>query len=655
MQSETIPNLVGTKIGGYDVRELIGQGGMGAVFLAHNSELGKDAAVKVMLPKFGSDSSRQRAEQRFRDEAKALAKFSHSSLVEVFDAGVLPDGKFFILMERLKGETLKARLLKDRCLDRGLAMSLARQLAAALHVIHVGGMVHCDVKPANVILEPDPEAEYGTRAKLLDFGLAQVQQAGRWDSLHSATSEAMGTARYMSPEQCEGSPTLSGQSDVYALGLVLFESLTGDSPYLVSDVSSLAWLRAHADKPSRRLRSLIKDASAELDELIADMLKKQSTQRPSASVVEQRLSQIKVARPKSDRISPSRTVALVTLAALLLGLSGYGLQQTIRTHLVAANQSVLSKISAPNRNGTAGQSAASSPRAPEGMALVPGQSYVMGSTPTEANEAFEACKRYSQDCDPEEFLRALPHRRVTVSSFYLDRYEITNEKYVAWLNKPIRPLQLERSRYVLTNKLLLLDLHEGASGIIAKDNKHFLVKPGFARKPVVQITWLGAEMFCESEGKRLPSEAEWELAARSLDGVSGSEPSKWPWGNDPPRCDGVAMARDTDPKGACSMLPPGPLNVGEAPQDVTWNHIHDLGGNVREWTLDHFAVPYPDCGKCENPLVTAVGVLPSVWRVVRGGNWLQNPTATGSAWRARFLEDNVTTALGFRCASPVQR
>ena len=96
----------------------------------------------------------------------------------------------------------------------------------------------------------------------------------------------------------------------------------------------------------------------------------------------------------------------------------------------------------------------------------------MGSTPTEANEAFEACKRYSQDCDPEEFLRALPHRRVTVSSFYLDRYEITNEKYVAWLNKPIRPLQLERSRYVLTNKLLLLDLHEGASGIIAKDNKH---------------------------------------------------------------------------------------------------------------------------------------------------------------------------------------
>lgn len=655
MQSETTPNLVGTKIGGYDVRELIGQGGMGAVFLAHHSELGKDAAVKVMLPKFGSDSSRQRAAQRFRDEAKALARFSHSSLVEVFDAGVLPDGKFFILMERLKGETLKARLLKDRCLDLGLALSVARQLAAALHVIHVGGMVHCDVKPANVILEPDPEAEYGTRAKLLDFGLAQVQQAGRWDSLHSATSEALGTARYMSPEQCEGSPSLSGQSDVYALGLVLFEALTGESPYQVSDASSLAWLRAHADKPSRRLRSLIKDAPAELDELIADMLKKQSTQRPSAAVVEQRLSQMRVAQITSVSTLPSRTVALVTLAVLLLGLSGYGLQKARRWQLVAGNERASTKLAAPDLAQPTGQSATSSMRAPEGMALVPGQSYVMGSTPSEANEDFEACKRYSQDCDPEEFRRALPQRRVTVSSFYLDRYEVSNEKYVAWLNKPIRPLQLERSRYVLTSKRRLLDLHEAASGILATDNNHFLVKPGFARKPVVQITWLGAEMFCESEGKRLPTEAEWELAARSLDGVSGSEPSKWPWGNNPPQCSGVAMARDTDPKGACSMLPPGPLDVGEAPQDVTWNHIHDLGGNVREWTLDHFAVPYPDCGKCENPLVTAGGVLPSVWRVVRGGNWLQNPTATSSAWRARFLEDNVTTALGFRCASPVQR
>jgi len=554
-------------------------------------------------------------------------------------------------MEYLEGETLRERIDRERRLPMRLVLSLGRQLAAALKVVHAANLVHRDLKPGNVFLVSDAETEGGVRAKLLDFGLAQMQRnaglegLGERSASHSGVPQ--GTARYMSPEQCEGSPNLDGQSDVYALGLLLYESLAGESPYGLADAEPLPWMYAHVEKRPRRLRELCANAPESLDDLIASMLDKLPAQRPSVEEVESRL-RILLAE---SAIPPSRTgikrVVLIGLLGVVLG-SGFWASFSGKVSPKFPQPFHRTEPSHPLPNQTL-QIAVSASQAPEGMVLIPGQTFVMGSTLDEAEAAFALCQRRSKGCALDEFLREAKRRRVTVQSFYLDRTEVTNEAYVAWLNKPLRPLRIEFDRIVYTENTKLLDLHDAASGISVQ-NGSYAIRAGAAKMPVVQVTWHGASLFCKKEGKRLPTEAEWELAARGTS--PNTAPTPWPWGTESPACERVTVARDEG--GLCHHLGPGPLAIGTSPGDVTPHGVFDLGGNVREWVLDRFVVPYPDCGECVDPVVAAGPAAGTHTRVVRGGNWLQDPTAARSAWRSRYQEDQVTTAIGFRCASPVK-
>jgi serine/threonine-protein kinase len=184
-------------------------------------------------------------------------------------------------------------------------------------------------------------------------------------------------------------------------------------------------------------------------------------------------------------------------------------------------------------------------------------------------------------------------------------------------------------------------------GLEIRPNEKIGVRPGYADRAAVQLTWEAARLYCASRGKRLPTEAEWEFAARN----GGSR--RFPWGDEEPRCDGVVVARDDGRD--CATLPRGPQPVGAGEQDWTPEGVHGLGGNVSEWVEDAFLSPnYPDCGACMDPVERGDSSHPAEFRVFRGGAWA-NSILTHASARGRWEAASVSASLGVRCAFSADR
>jgi eukaryotic-like serine/threonine-protein kinase len=218
--------MIGETIGSYRVVEKLGEGGMGAVYVAQHSLIGRRAAIKVLLPALSSD---QGVVNRFFNEARATAQLKHPNIIDVYDFGYHANGSAFLIMELLEGETLAARLRRERSLALPLLAELTRQVAEGLGAAHQKGIVHRDLKPDNVFLVPDSAAACGVRAKVLDFGIAKLVDDG--SVVKTRTGSIMGTPLYMSPEQCRGLSTIDHRTDVYSLGCMMFEMAAGRPPY----------------------------------------------------------------------------------------------------------------------------------------------------------------------------------------------------------------------------------------------------------------------------------------------------------------------------------------------------------------------------------------------------------------------------------------
>ena len=221
--------------GRYEVGELLGRGGMAEVYLATDQVLDRPVAFKILGGWLANDAT---FVERFRREALAAARISHPNLVAVFDAGS-EDGVHYIVMEHVAGETLGDLLRKEGRLDPARATRIATDVAEALGVAHAARMVHRDVKPANVMLTPDG------RTKLMDLGIARSLDG---ESITRASS-ILGTAGYVSPEQARGDP-VDHRSDVYSLGCVLYEMLTGRQPFEAADPLAVAYKHVH-ETPAR--------------------------------------------------------------------------------------------------------------------------------------------------------------------------------------------------------------------------------------------------------------------------------------------------------------------------------------------------------------------------------------------------------------------
>jgi Protein kinase domain len=273
----------GSRIGKYELRQRLGTGTFGLVFTARDLDLDRDVAFKVLNP---THVTNRDVVQRFLQEARASARIQHPGIVTVFDFGRLPSSigeTAYITMELLQGESLQARLNRSGRLAPEIACEIARQLASALDAAHRADVLHRDLKPDNIYLVPDPAVPSGERAKVIDFGLAKLGTSG-----HTMANTIFGTPRYMSPEQCRSSGEIDQRSDIYSLGCILFELLTGRTPF-DGDLRQL--IERHQRTMPPRAKSFAPEISQGLDDLIDSMLAKEPAARPQTMAALQRALQ----------------------------------------------------------------------------------------------------------------------------------------------------------------------------------------------------------------------------------------------------------------------------------------------------------------------------------------------------------------------------
>jgi formylglycine-generating enzyme required for sulfatase activity/predicted Ser/Thr protein kinase len=629
----------------YTIDRRLGRGGMGSVYAATDSILERVVALKVLdASVLGQDATHRSLLLR---EAKLAARVEHERIARVYDVGS-HNGLGFVAMEYIQGDTLR-HWMAGRKVPSADIILIAIQIADGLAALHASGVVHRDLKPENVMLTAQGSV------KLLDFGLARAAAvpaepgaSGRPTAVD--TSSVAGTPGYMAPEQCSGRP-VDARADIFALGVIIHELVTGARLFRGDTMGAiiegtLRWVPVLNDPAWD-------DVPPRLRELTARMLSREPDDRFDGGA--SALSALMELRPEPSVHSiqlPAVIAHAIGKAATeralpRLGLVGF--RKRIDRKSVAIG-GVLVAVAAVALLYPAHKPPMP---APPGMARID-----VGTIHVGADEKAidEACAQSPDPCDRER-LRREASRDIAVAPFFLDQYEVTNEQFATMLNSIANTLIVANNsdkdadkdsgknypRYVRRNptaglELPIIDLHPEHGGISSITPHGYRVLPDRDKLPVVQVSWHGAKLYCESLGKRLPTESEWDAAVR------GRENRRFPWGSDPARCAQVVIPSDGEngPPSSCKPFDAA-QPVGTAIQDVTPEGVHDLAGNVSEWTSS-------SGGPGSHAVREQTDSSP---RVIRGASW--NIPSTNPA-RPRIGKPPFMMAnnLGFRCALNVE-
>ena len=301
---------IGTDIGRYRVEAVLGSGGMGVVYRATDARLGRKVALKVLPARYGDDPTFR---ARFLRESRLAASIEHRGVIPIYEAGDA-DGQLYIAMRHVDGTDLAELLRREGALDPPRALALVAQLAAALDAAHARGLVHRDVKPSNALVAPDGDAE---QVYLADFGLSR-QVTG--DATLSVTGGFVGTVKYMAPEVIR-SGEADARSDLYSLGCLLFECLTGTAPF--EGPSEAAVIYGHLEEPPPRVSERRAGLPRALDAVLARALHKDPDRRwaTGAALVEAADAALGGA-VRGARLGIRRRAALAGLGVVVLALVG---------------------------------------------------------------------------------------------------------------------------------------------------------------------------------------------------------------------------------------------------------------------------------------------------------------------------------------------
>jgi len=608
-------NLIGKTLGErYRILEKIGEGGMAVVYKATDLNLDRFVAIKfIHLQGTGSNT----ALARFKQESLALAKLSHPYILSIFDIGEF-EGRPYLVMEYIPGGTLK-ELLKSKPIPWERAVQITISLARALETAHSKGIIHRDVKPANILManRRDP--------KLSDFGIAKLVSDDEATRDLTGTGRGIGTYKYMAPEQAKGHP--DSRSDIYALGIVLYQMLTGKVPFDADTPLQIMINKTTGKFPNPR--QFVRDLPADLEYVLNKALALEpenrfQTMREFASVLERvNTKSVPVSEVEGETgtiqmpISESTKKVLVTALViggviLFCGGSLFGASQLVPNFLTPAPTSTLTPSPTPRATNTPRYTPTPTPIPEEftndagaTMRLVPEGEFSMGGNDGNVDER--------------------PVHSVYLDAYYIDKYEVTNSLYEVCVNDGVCDPPQEISSMTYSS---------------------YYGNPQFADYPVIHVNWYQAEAYCEWRGARLPTEAEWEKAAR------GTDQYKYPWGNsfqcrngnfdDLMRLDGYVIPGGPNCDGYKDTAPVGLFDGGRSPFN-----IYDMAGNVWEWVADWYDGNYYSDSPDKDPQ----GPTSGSGRVIRGGAWDVANTKNLLATR-RIGYDPSTTAnyLGFRCA-----
>jgi eukaryotic-like serine/threonine-protein kinase len=306
--------VIGERINNVEIVRLLIEGGMGTIYEAEHLLMRRRFAVKVLRRELGADSA---LVQRFLNEARATNQIRHPNIVEVTDAGVLPSGLPYFVMELLVGENVADRLARVGPLGVELALDIALQTSSAVHAAHQAGIVHRDLKPENLFLTADPRVQGRELVKVLDFGIAKLR--GEVSVVRTNAGAVLGTPAYMAPEQCRGKPDqVDHRADVYALGVILYEMLTGVTPFVTEDAIEMMMLQVRTPPPALRARR------ADVPERVEAVVMKALAKDPAHRF--QSLAEMMEALGHRHTEVPSVTPPQVSTSSTLPGIAAVSVQ-----------------------------------------------------------------------------------------------------------------------------------------------------------------------------------------------------------------------------------------------------------------------------------------------------------------------------------------
>jgi serine/threonine protein kinase len=608
--------------GKYRIVRALGRGGMGTVYLADHILLGRQRALKFISSELSQDP---RLLKRFRQEAQAAIDLRHPNVAEVVDLDQAEDGSPYIAMEFVEGQDLR------HAIDAGTmvvprALYFARSVALGLGVAHAKGIIHRDVKPENILIAKEPDGS--ETPKLVDFGIAAIKENSTGKS---QTRGLMLTPEYASPEQWMGLPAeqLDGRVDLYALGGVLYEMLTGRLCF--HSHNSQGWMYQHLQgerQPPSHVRAEVAQWPG-LDALVLRLLAQERDQRPR-DVAEflRELDDVRTkkstSRARTQIETPRRETA--TENSAVIGARPAQKPPALRWLMLTAACVIVCGVvlgvkmfrTAPNERNSTGNSKMLQENSRDGMmyAFISPGNFVMGCSPGDS-----ACRDNEKPAHPVAFTKG----------FWIGQTPVTIR---AW------------KRYRTATNAAKLPVTDSLG-------REKVNEDGPEDMPVILESWEQASNYCQWAGMKLPTEAQWEYAARA--------------GNPEPRygsLDAIAWYGDNSGKQRIDTTALKSLTtqnhseyedrlkqngnfvhaVGEK-QPNAW-HLYDMLGNVLEWTADWYDGTYYQTSPAQNPAGAATGEAKSV----RGASWTNIPAAVRVSFRTSVPPNQSFTGIGFRCS-----